>query len=55
MKSQTVRLADVYLIAPFMIYAAGKLKGNNQKIMLALGFATLIYNGLNFIKYEKAI
>jgi hypothetical protein len=55
MKSQAVRIADVIFIGPFMIYASSKLKGQDKTIMLGLGIATIIYNGLNFLKYEKAI
>lgn len=54
MKTQLVRIADVAFIGPFMIYAATKLKGNDKAIMTALGVATMIYNGINFIKYEKS-
>jgi hypothetical protein len=54
MKTQLVRIADVAFIGPFMIYAATKLKGNDKAIMAALGVATIIYNGINFIKYEKS-
>jgi len=37
-----------------MIYAANKLKGQDKAILKALGIATIIYNGINYIKYEKA-
>ena len=55
MKTQLVRLADVAFIGPFMIYASTKLKGQDRQIMAALGLATIIYNGINFVKNEKAI
>ena len=54
MKTQLIRLADVAYIGPFMLYAATKLKGQDRQIMAALGLATIIYNGINFIKNEKA-
>jgi len=54
MKTQLVRLADVAYIGPFMLYAATKLKGQDRQIMAALGLATIIYNGINFVKNEKA-
>jgi hypothetical protein len=38
-----------------MLYAATKLKGQDRQIMAALGLATIIYNGINFVKNEKAI
>ena len=55
MKTQLIRLADVAYIGPFMLYAATKLKGHDRTIMAALGLATIIYNGINFVKNEKAI
>jgi hypothetical protein len=54
MKTQLIRLADVAFIGPFMLYAATRLKGQDRTIMAALGLATIIYNGINFIKNEKA-
>jgi hypothetical protein len=45
----------VAYIGPFMLYAATKLKGQDKAIMTALGLATIIYNGINFVKNEKAI
>jgi len=54
MKTQLIRLTDVIFIGPFMIYAANKLKGRDKAILKALGIATIIYNGINYIKYEKA-
>jgi hypothetical protein len=55
MKTQLIRLADVAFIGPFMLYAATRLKGKDRTIMAALGLATIIYNGINFVKNEKAI
>ncbi len=55
MKTQLIRLADVAYIGPFMLYAATRLKGQDRQIMAALGLATIIYNGINFVKNEKAI
>ncbi len=55
MKTQLIRLADVSFIGPFMLYAATRLKGQDRTIMAALGLATIIYNGINFVKNEKAI
>ena len=54
MKTQLVRILDVVFIGPFMIYAAGKLKGKDKAILKGLGIATIIYNGINYINYEKA-
>ena len=54
MKTQLIRLVDVAFIGPFMIYAAGKLKGQDKTIMAGLGIATIIYNAINYINNEKA-
>lgn len=53
MKTQLIRIADVVFIGPFMIYAANKLKGPDKAILKALGIATIIYNGINYINYGK--
>jgi len=50
-KSQTVRLVDVFVLAPIMIYA-GTLKSLPMWVRLSLigmGVATAVYNGKNFL------
>ena len=37
-----------------MIYAAQKLNKQDKAILTALGIATIIYNGINYVKNEKA-
>lgn len=49
-KSQTVRALDVLVIGPFMLYAAGKLRGQDRAFMTLLGFLTIAYNGANFLR-----
>jgi uncharacterized membrane protein AbrB (regulator of aidB expression) len=54
-KSQTVRLIDVFLIAPFLIYIAYNNKNLKEWQMSGLyiiGFATLYYNLKNYLKNE---
>lgn len=54
---QNVRLLDVFVVAPFLIYTS-TLKGNPQWVRLSLfllGSATLIYNGHNYLKNEKNV
>lgn len=55
MKPQSVRLADVFFIGPFMIYAAGKSKLNkiDRATLIGLGVATILYNGYNYIKQKN--
>lgn len=51
MDVQKVRLLDVFVVAPFLFYV-GTRKELSQTLRLgviALGVATLIYNGINYI------
>jgi hypothetical protein len=54
MKTQLVRIADVLIFGPFMLYAASRTKLNkNEKLILAtIGVGTIIYNAINYKKYE---
>jgi hypothetical protein len=50
-KAQDVRLADVFLIGPLMVY--GGLKGEGMHPLARLGLlvfgaATVVYNGVNW-------
>jgi len=49
-KSQEVRLADVFLIGPFMVWVAlrGRLTDLERLIMGVLGAATIAYNLYNY-------
>lgn len=54
-KSQNIRLADVFLIGPFLIYV-GTRKEISQPIRLGLigiGIATILYNGSNYLKNKQ--
>lgn len=48
-KSQTVRALDVLIVGPFMLYAAGKLRGLDRDAMTLLALLTIAYNGANFL------
>jgi hypothetical protein len=57
LNKQQVRLLDVFLVAPFLIYTS-TLKGNPSWVrlsLLVLGVATLLYNGSNYLKEEKNV
>ena len=55
-KSQTVRVADVMLIGPFMMVSAPQLKNRTARFaMFLLGVATIIYNGRNYLINEGLI
>ena len=52
-KSQTIRLIDVFVIAPFLFYIGYKATGLQQWERVGLYLlagATLYYNGENFLK-----
>lgn len=51
---QTVRVLDVFVVAPFLIYAGKK---SNDKVirygLIGLGILTALYNGLNYLNDKK--
>lgn len=49
---QLVRLADVFLIGPFLIYAGTRkeLPKNIQIGLIGVGIGTIFYNGYNYLK-----
>ncbi len=53
-KSQVVRLIDVFVIAPILIYTGVRYYKELPKILailiIVIGIATLIYNGNNYFK-----
>ena len=57
LNKQQVRLLDVFLVAPFLIYTS-TLKGNPSWVrlsLLVLGLTTLVYNGSNYLKEAKNV
>lgn len=56
MKGQTVRLWDVFLIGPLMLWGGGKLMPEYPVaggLLAVLGAGTIVYNGGNYLKVEK--
>ena len=55
-KSQIVRLLDVFLIGPVIIYGGAKssLKWLKWALIL-IGIATILYNGRNYLQNEKMV
>jgi len=57
-KTQAIRIADVLLIGPVMI-GAGLMKGSLPDWMKAslilFGAATIVYNGMNYVKQQREI
>ena len=57
-KSQIVRLIDVFLLGPFMIWFGVIAVGVSiafKAIMVIFGAATIIYNGWNYLINEGVI
>lgn len=53
---QDVRLMDVFLIAPFLIFVGVNYKTLPPAIratLVSLGAVTLLYNGFNYLKNKK--
>jgi hypothetical protein len=55
-KSQAVRLYDVFLLAPFLLYVGYKAKGITQLQRYGvyfIGITTILYNGRNYLKNKQ--
>jgi uncharacterized membrane protein AbrB (regulator of aidB expression) len=55
-KSQTVRLMDVFFLAPFLAYVGFKAKGLSKAellILYAIAGGTLYYNARNYLDTKK--
>ena len=51
-KSQKIRLVDVFLLGPFMVWFGVKAQGISDLakiIMVFSGIATIVYNGRNYL------
>ncbi len=57
MKTQTVRLLDVFFIGPVMAYGGWKLREYGHPVMgwtlMILGGATVAYNGKNYLELKE--
>jgi hypothetical protein len=55
MDVQTIRLIDVFVIAPILIYASTQERIGKpiRYALLAIGIATFVYNGHNYLKVKK--
>tara|TARA_R100001079_G_scaffold75075_1_gene40156 strand:+ start:79 stop:318 length:240 start_codon:yes stop_codon:yes gene_type:complete len=55
-KSQAVRLYDVFLLAPFLLYVGYKAKGISKFERYGIyfiGISTILYNGRNYLKNKR--
>ncbi len=56
LKSQTVRLLDVFVFGPVMLGAAAKVPDEHKVLKAgtaAIGIGTILYNGVNYLEYEE--
>lgn len=49
-KAQWVRIADVVLVGPVMVWGGLRLRGPLGWTLVALGVATVLYNGRNYAR-----
>jgi len=57
-KAQSVRLADVFVLGPFMIWfgtRARDVPDPARAVMVAAGLGTILYNGSNYLKVQKEL
>lgn len=54
-QTQVIRLVDVFLIGPVLIYASTfkSLPNYLRAVLFFIGLATIIYNGNNYLKNRK--
>jgi hypothetical protein len=57
MKPQAVRLVDVFLLGPFMMWAGSrrKLPGWASATLTLSGWATVLYNATNYLHERKRL
>lgn len=55
-KSQAVRIIDVLIIGPYLIYLGqkGTVTNADKAVLVFLGITTLLYNLNNYIKNQKS-
>lgn len=57
-KTQTVRLLDVFVIGPVMLWAGaqrGKLSDPMKFALIAIGIGTIVFNGANWLAIDRGI
>lgn len=54
MKTQAIRLLDIFAYGPFILYAATKQKDELLKLgFLVIGISTIVYNAANYLEVAK--
>lgn len=54
-KTQAIRLVDVYLLGPFMVWAGANAKGLPawaRGALVASGLGTIVYNAQNYLSIQ---
>ena len=55
MKPQAIRLVDVFLLGPFMVWAGMRLRPRGAGLlMMAAGVGTIWLNGRNFLALQRS-
>lgn len=58
-KSQRIRLLDVFAIGPLMVAGGVALDRRGHDLagaaLAVLGLSTVVYNGINYIRVERAL
>jgi len=57
-KSQGIRVLDVFVIGPMMIYFGVKAKNEPtwlRALMIGSGVATIVYNGRNYLQTRQQL
>lgn len=54
-KAQWVRLIDVFVLGPVMMYVANNAKVSpfTKQFLWWSGFATIVYNGINYLRLQS--
>ena len=55
MKTQLIRLIDVFALGPFLIYAAmqPRLMRHHRTALTVIGIATVLYNMANYLEQAR--
>ena len=58
-KGQNVRLFDVWLLGPWLVYLAlrpgRRLSDIERAALVAVGVGTVVFNGANYLKVEQEL
>ncbi len=57
MKTQTIRILDVFVFGPVIVYAGTrrKLPAWLRASLIVIGAGTVVYNGYNYLKNRDAV